>query len=171
MSISRYQTATRMSQAVVHGNTVYLAGQVAQDESVFVAETGARQQDCRERRLGDVNGQPGRYQFGGARFDGHGISVQRQQHPQESPRGRRAHHRQRAAVHALLAAGAGETGVHPTFIPRTIPVHTPRDGAALRPAGFDRTSASGTPFGTRSTLTVCLNDVSKSCQKTSAGST
>lgn len=31
MSIKRIQTATRMSQAVVHGNTVYLAGQVAAD--------------------------------------------------------------------------------------------------------------------------------------------
>lgn len=30
MSISRYETGERMSQAVVHGNTVYLAGQVAQ---------------------------------------------------------------------------------------------------------------------------------------------
>ena len=30
MSIKRFQTATRMSQAVVHGGTVYLAGQVAQ---------------------------------------------------------------------------------------------------------------------------------------------
>jgi enamine deaminase RidA (YjgF/YER057c/UK114 family) len=31
MTIKRFQTATRMSQAVVHGGTVYLAGQVAQD--------------------------------------------------------------------------------------------------------------------------------------------
>jgi len=30
MSIKRFQTATRMSQAVVHGGTAYLAGQVAQ---------------------------------------------------------------------------------------------------------------------------------------------
>ncbi|GHD48920.1 hypothetical protein GCM10017083_20570 [Thalassobaculum fulvum] len=30
MSIKRFQTATRMSQGVVHGGTVYLAGQVAQ---------------------------------------------------------------------------------------------------------------------------------------------
>ena len=30
MSIKRIDTGTRMSQAVVHGNTVYLAGQVAQ---------------------------------------------------------------------------------------------------------------------------------------------
>lgn len=31
MSITRYQPGKRMSQAVVHGNTVYLAGQVAAD--------------------------------------------------------------------------------------------------------------------------------------------
>lgn len=30
MSITRFETGPRMSQAVVHGNTVYLAGQVAQ---------------------------------------------------------------------------------------------------------------------------------------------
>lgn len=31
MSITRHQPGKRMSQAVVHGNTVYLAGQVATD--------------------------------------------------------------------------------------------------------------------------------------------
>ena len=31
MSITRYEPGKRMSQAVVHGNTVYLAGQVASD--------------------------------------------------------------------------------------------------------------------------------------------
>lgn len=31
MSITRHQSGKRMSQAVVHGNTVYLAGQVAVD--------------------------------------------------------------------------------------------------------------------------------------------
>ena len=31
MTITRYQPGKRMSQAVVHGNTVYLAGQVATD--------------------------------------------------------------------------------------------------------------------------------------------
>jgi enamine deaminase RidA (YjgF/YER057c/UK114 family) len=30
VSIQRFETGPRMSQAVVHGNTVYLAGQVAQ---------------------------------------------------------------------------------------------------------------------------------------------
>ncbi|MBO6815425.1 MAG: RidA family protein [Rhizobiaceae bacterium] len=34
MSIKRIKTATRMSQAVVHGNTVYTAGQVAEGDSV-----------------------------------------------------------------------------------------------------------------------------------------
>ncbi len=36
MSIRRIDTGPRMSQAVVHGNTVYLAGQVAQDPSADV---------------------------------------------------------------------------------------------------------------------------------------
>ena len=31
MTIQRFETATRMSQAVVHGNLVFLAGQVAVD--------------------------------------------------------------------------------------------------------------------------------------------
>jgi enamine deaminase RidA (YjgF/YER057c/UK114 family) len=31
MSIERLHTATRMSQVVIHGNTVYLAGQVAKN--------------------------------------------------------------------------------------------------------------------------------------------
>ena len=33
MSISRHSIGERMSQAVVHGDTVYLAGQVADDTS------------------------------------------------------------------------------------------------------------------------------------------
>ena len=37
MTITRYQTGARMSQAVVHGDTVYLAGQVADDTDVGVA--------------------------------------------------------------------------------------------------------------------------------------
>ena len=37
MTITRYQVGTRMSQAVVHGDTVYLAGQVADDTSADVA--------------------------------------------------------------------------------------------------------------------------------------
>ena len=43
MSITRIQPGKRMSAAVVHGNTVYLAGQVANDSSgsieVQTAET------------------------------------------------------------------------------------------------------------------------------------
>ena len=37
MSITRYGTNDRMSQAVVHGDTVYLSGQVADDTSQGVA--------------------------------------------------------------------------------------------------------------------------------------
>ncbi len=37
MSITRHDVATRMSQAVEHGDTVYLAGQVAGDPSADVA--------------------------------------------------------------------------------------------------------------------------------------
>ncbi len=37
MTITRYGTGDRMSQAVVHGDTVYLAGQVADDTSEGVA--------------------------------------------------------------------------------------------------------------------------------------
>jgi enamine deaminase RidA (YjgF/YER057c/UK114 family) len=35
--IKRLETGLRMSQAVVHGNTIYLAGQVAEDPSADVA--------------------------------------------------------------------------------------------------------------------------------------
>jgi enamine deaminase RidA (YjgF/YER057c/UK114 family) len=38
MTIKRFQTGPRMSQAVVHGNTVYLAGQVADTPVPSVAE-------------------------------------------------------------------------------------------------------------------------------------
>lgn len=38
MSIKRFQTGPRMSQAVVHGNTVYIAGQVADTPVPSVAE-------------------------------------------------------------------------------------------------------------------------------------
>lgn len=36
MGITRQQTGPRMSQAVIHGDTVYLAGQVADDRSADV---------------------------------------------------------------------------------------------------------------------------------------
>jgi enamine deaminase RidA (YjgF/YER057c/UK114 family) len=39
MSVKRHQVGPRMSQAVVHGNTVYLAGQVAGDEPTTKAQT------------------------------------------------------------------------------------------------------------------------------------
>lgn len=37
MSITRHAVGDRMSQAVIHGDTVYLAGQVADDTSAGVA--------------------------------------------------------------------------------------------------------------------------------------
>ncbi|MFK8082371.1 MAG: RidA family protein [Granulosicoccus sp.] len=40
MSISRMESSQRMSQAVVHGNTVYLAGQVAKGETVTAQTQG-----------------------------------------------------------------------------------------------------------------------------------
>ncbi|HEV8585778.1 MAG TPA: RidA family protein [Methylomirabilota bacterium] len=39
MTITRHNIGPRMSQAVVHGNTVYLAGQVAGDEPTTKAQT------------------------------------------------------------------------------------------------------------------------------------
>lgn len=36
MSITRIHTKTRMSQSVIHGNTVYLAGQVANDRDANI---------------------------------------------------------------------------------------------------------------------------------------
>jgi enamine deaminase RidA (YjgF/YER057c/UK114 family) len=38
MAIKRFEGGPRMSQAVVHGNTVYLAGQVAKDPVASVGE-------------------------------------------------------------------------------------------------------------------------------------
>ena len=38
MSIERHHTNARMSQIVVHGDTVYLAGQVAQDQNSGITE-------------------------------------------------------------------------------------------------------------------------------------
>ncbi len=38
MSITRHHTGTRMSQIVIHGDTVYLAGQVADDYAADVEE-------------------------------------------------------------------------------------------------------------------------------------
>ena len=41
MSITRHTVGPRMSQAVVHNGTVYLAGQVAADESTVKGQTQA----------------------------------------------------------------------------------------------------------------------------------
>ena len=41
MSIERIECGARMSQAVVHGNTVYLAGQVNKDVADVTAQTQA----------------------------------------------------------------------------------------------------------------------------------
>lgn len=38
MSIQRYETGARMSRAVVHNNTVYLCGQVAEDRTAGITE-------------------------------------------------------------------------------------------------------------------------------------
>ena len=38
MSITRHHTGQRMSQIVIHGNTIYLAGQVAADPGADVQE-------------------------------------------------------------------------------------------------------------------------------------
>ena len=37
MTIERIQTKTRMSQCVIHGNTIYLAGQVADDRHADIS--------------------------------------------------------------------------------------------------------------------------------------
>jgi len=39
MSVKRHNVGPRMSQAVVHGNTVYLAGQVSADASTVKGQT------------------------------------------------------------------------------------------------------------------------------------
>jgi len=56
MTIKRHQVATRMSQAVVHGNTVYLAGQVARDAG---GEPVAAQTQEVLRRIDDLLAQAG----------------------------------------------------------------------------------------------------------------
>ena len=38
MSITRYETSARMSKIVVHQNTLYLCGQVAEDRNADIAE-------------------------------------------------------------------------------------------------------------------------------------
>ena len=55
MSITRHHTGTRMSQIVVHGDTVYLAGQVADDRDADV-ETQTQQVLAKIERLLDEAG-------------------------------------------------------------------------------------------------------------------
>ena len=42
MTIKRIQVGPRMSQAVVHGNVVYLAGQVSQDKAATTVGAQAK---------------------------------------------------------------------------------------------------------------------------------
>ncbi len=55
MSITRHHTGTRMSQIVIHGDTVYLAGQVADDRDADV-ETQTQQVLAKIERLLDEAG-------------------------------------------------------------------------------------------------------------------
>ena len=55
MSITRHHTGTRMSQIVIHGDTVYLAGQVADDPEADV-ETQTQQVLAKIERLLDEAG-------------------------------------------------------------------------------------------------------------------
>ncbi len=55
MSITRHHTGPRMSQIVVHGDTVYLAGQVADDRDADV-ETQTQQVLAKIERLLDEAG-------------------------------------------------------------------------------------------------------------------
>lgn len=54
MSITRHMTGNRMSQAVVHGGTVYLAGQVADDTSVGIGGQTAQVLAKIDERLGEA---------------------------------------------------------------------------------------------------------------------
>ncbi|APR05927.1 RidA family protein [Thauera chlorobenzoica] len=54
MTILRKQTSPRMSQVVVHGDTVYLAGQVPDDFTAPVAEQTRQVLSRIDRLLGEV---------------------------------------------------------------------------------------------------------------------
>jgi len=54
VTIKRLQTGSRMSQAVVHGNTVYVAGQVADDPVPSVAEQTKQVLGRIDRLLGEA---------------------------------------------------------------------------------------------------------------------
>jgi enamine deaminase RidA (YjgF/YER057c/UK114 family) len=51
MSITRFESGKRMSQAVVHGNTVYVAGQVAADQDGTIEKQTAEALAAVERLL------------------------------------------------------------------------------------------------------------------------
>lgn len=54
MTITRYQPGTRMSQAVRHGQTVYLAGQVAKDYDGSIEKQTREVLDAIDRVLADA---------------------------------------------------------------------------------------------------------------------
>lgn len=51
MTITRHETRPRMSQAVVHGNVVYLAGQVGDDATASIADQTRQTLACIDRVL------------------------------------------------------------------------------------------------------------------------
>jgi enamine deaminase RidA (YjgF/YER057c/UK114 family) len=55
MQITRYQTTDRMSRVVVHGETIYLCGQVAKDDSADIKGQTATTLEKIEELLGAVN--------------------------------------------------------------------------------------------------------------------
>ncbi len=55
MSISRYQTSDRMSRVVIHGETIYLCGQVAKDDTAGIKGQTATTLEKVEELLGSVN--------------------------------------------------------------------------------------------------------------------
>ncbi|MEH6578352.1 MAG: RidA family protein [Amphritea sp.] len=58
MTIERYQTAARMSKVVVHENTVYLCGQVAEDRSADIMEQTRTMLDKVAELLASVGSSP-----------------------------------------------------------------------------------------------------------------
>ena len=55
MSITRYQTTDRMSRVVVHGETIYLCGQVAKDDTADIKGQTATTLEKIEELLSSVN--------------------------------------------------------------------------------------------------------------------
>ena len=60
MSITRNHTNTRMSQSVIHGNTVYLAGQVASDSSANITVQTQQVLDKIDTLLAEVGSEKSR---------------------------------------------------------------------------------------------------------------